>query len=468
MDTTSKSPGFKVFAFAWAMAGLLHQLSFPDWRWHDPKGVILSLLVLFVLQKPSAWQRFLLFVAFDWISVGIEFPEHPNHIVFSWLLNGCILTSFALVAYRNKGVSGYNLGSAWFEAFAPWARVMLCILYWFTFFHKLNYSYLDLDWSCGARLHLEINERIPVLPTAPWAQYVAAYGTLIIELILPFLLIINRTRAVAIIFGMLFHGLLALHPHVGLFSFSATMIALYTTLLPAAVAEDLKPMTWLPRIWNLALGGLLIGVVIWALRGWLPVRLNLDEKVAHLWKLGMLTYYSYLGFCLLLIGKTTLKYWKTIQLPQGTLATYPVLGVFSVILFINGIGPYFGLRTQSSFSMFSNLHTENGVSNHVIMPSGIQFTNWQSDLVEIIDTNDDELLFARDRNLLVVFLELRRVRSGNRPDFWVRFVHNGKEETFDKTKPDTYACLPPLNFLGKRYFFFRPVDKDPFKVGCKH
>ena len=38
--------------------------------------------------------------------------------------------------------------------------------------------------------------------------------------------------------------------------------------------------------------------------------------------------------------------------------------------------------------MFSNLQTENGRTNHLIVPAGIQITNWQYDLVEIIDSSD--------------------------------------------------------------------------------
>ncbi|MEJ1239186.1 HTTM domain-containing protein [Chryseolinea sp. T2] len=467
MNKSSQSAGFTIFAFTWALAGLFHQLSFDNWRWHDPKGIILSLAILPVLLKPSSWQRFLVYLLIDWISVGIAFPEHPNHIVFSWVLNACILTSFVIVAIRNKGDFNSDFASQWFAAFVPWARVMVCILYWFTFFHKVNVSFLNPECSCGARLHLDITERIPFLPTALWAQYLAMYGTLIIELAIPFVLLINRTRLLAILGGLLFHGILALHGHIGIFSFSATIFALYTTFFSSALAADLKPPEWMTKIWRLILALFLLGVLLWTLRGLVPA-LRLDDALRHITKLGFLGFYMYLLLCLVLFGQSALKFRKSEQAMEGQLSAYPVLAIFPIIASVNGLGPYFGLRTESSYSMFSNLHTEGGVSNHLLMPSNMQITNWQKDLVEIVDTNDPDLLTARDHGDLVVYLELRRIRSREVPDFWVIFRRNGKEETYYESRPETHDILPKMNLLAGRYFYFRPVGQNPLKERCKH
>ena len=156
------STEFSLFAFTWAMAGLIHQLSFTDWRWYEVKGIVLSATILWVLFKPSSWQRFAVFLVVDFISVAITFPLHPNHIVFSWVVNGTLLAALIMVVSQDR--TGTNLSTRWYDAFAPWLRIELCILYFFTVFHKLNVSYFDLDWSCAARMHLEIIERIPILP----------------------------------------------------------------------------------------------------------------------------------------------------------------------------------------------------------------------------------------------------------------------------------------------------------------
>jgi hypothetical protein len=117
--------------------------------------------------------------------------------------------------------------------------------------------------------------------------------------------------------------------------------------------------------------------------------------------------------------------------------------------------------------MFSNLQTENGMTNHLIMPSGIQITNWQYDVVEIIDSNEPGLIQLRDNGLLVIYLELRRRRTIAASDFWVTFRRNGKDETFDMKRPETYSALPALNPLAKRYFYFRSIDRDPRQARCQ-
>jgi hypothetical protein len=82
--------------------------------------------------------------------------------------------------------------------------------------------------------------------------------------------------------------------------------------------------------------------------------------------------------------------------------------------------------------MFSNLHTENGVTNHLIMPSGIQLTNWQYDAVD-----------------------------------WVTFRRDGKNETFDMKRPETYSTLEPLGPVANHYFYFRSFGKHPLREACQ-
>ena len=457
-----------MFAFAWATAGLFHQLSFTDWRWYSIKGIILSFAVLLVLSKPSSWQRFAVFLVIDWLSVALASPIHPNHIVFSWIVNGTVLAALLMVGVKNKGISDNDFASKWYSAFAPWVRIELCMLYFFTVFHKLNVSYFDLDWSCAVTMHVEINDRIPLLPDADWAKYASVYGTLIIETAIPLLLIFRRTRVGGVFLGMLFHGLLALHPHQGLFSFSATMAALFTVFLPVTIAEALKPNDRFLKVWRWVLFVLGTLVVLWSFRTLLPPSLHLEDKLAEHWRVGFAAYYLYLATGLTLFIRSLQNKQHRLQFSEGTWRSHMMLIAFPLLLFVNGVGPYIGLRTQTSFSMFSNLHTENGMCNHLIVPSGIQITNWQYDLVEIIDSNDSGLISTRNKGLLEVYLDLRRIRTIAGPDFWVTFRRDGKNETFDMTKAQTYNILPELGGLAKRYFYFRPVERDPTKVKCKH
>ena len=462
-----QSLGFNLFAFTWAVAGLIHQLSFTDWRWYHVEGLVLSAATLWVLFKPSSWQRFAFFLVVDWASVAWKFPVHPNHIIFSWVVNGTLLA--ALLAVVRKRSEDTDVTARWYEVFAPWLRIELCMLYFFTVFHKLNISYFDLDWSCAARMHLDIIDRIPLLPAAEWAQQFAIYGTLIIETGIPLLLLFGPTRAAGVILGMLFHGLLALHTHIGLFSFSSVMMSLFTVFLPSGAVAAFHPPKFLGKLWSWGLYGMGVILLLWVIRKLLPTGLRLDEALSEKWKVGFLFYYGYLGVALVVFIQSLKTARHEIQGPgQGKWRSCLPLIAFPLMLLFNGFGPYIGLRTETSFSMFSNLQTENGRTNHLIVPAGIQMTTWQYDLVEIIDSSDPELNSARDNALFVVYLDLRRVRTTAVSNFWVKFRRNGNIETFDMTRSETYETLPPLGFLAERYFYFRPVDRDPMKVKCKH
>jgi hypothetical protein len=466
-ETNEQPAGFRLFAFTWAVACLFHQLSFTDWRWHSVQGIALTASILWVLFKPSSWRRFAVMLIVDWVCISWAFPYHPNHIVFSWILSGTMLTAL-LIVLRQDASEG-DLASRWFRAFAPWLRIELCLLYFFTVFHKLNGSYFELDWSCAAKMHREISDWMPLLPGAKWAQYAAIYGTLIIETAIPLLLLFGRTRVAGVILGMLFHGLLALHPHPGLFSFSSLMTACFTAFIPFRTAASLMPSERFQNVWRQGLWVVTALYGLWIIRSWLPSWLSPEEYLQHISRVGFFAYHTYLFVGLFMFVRSIQKRQHEIQSQaEGTWVAYPFVLIFPLLLSVNGFGPYLGLRTQTSFSMFSNLHTENGVNNHLIVPSGIQLTRWQYDVVEIIDSSDPDLISARDNDFLIVFLDLRRRRSVEPPDWWVTFRRNGRVETFDAAKPETHGVLLPLGPLARRYFFFRPVERDPGHVRCKH
>jgi hypothetical protein len=51
----------------------------------------------------------------------------------------------------------------------------------------------------------------------------------------------------------------------------------------------------------------------------------------------------------------------------------------------NGVTPYLGLKTVANYSMFSNLRTEGGQSNHLLIPAGQFFlAEYQTDLVRVV------------------------------------------------------------------------------------
>jgi len=69
-------------------------------------------------------------------------------------------------------------------------------------------------------------------------------------------------------------------------------------------------------------------------------------------------------------------------------STLRQVGVVTLVLAaLNGACPYLGLKTQSTWSLFSNLHVEGGVSNHLLLPASLQPFGYASDCVTVTRTN---------------------------------------------------------------------------------
>ena len=55
-------------------------------------------------------------------------------------------------------------------------------------------------------------------------------------------------------------------------------------------------------------------------------------------------------------------------------------------LLLFGLTSYFGLRTAGNFSMYSNLRTEAGRSNHLVLGDNqLKWASYQDDVVRIVD-----------------------------------------------------------------------------------
>jgi len=64
-----------------------------------------------------------------------------------------------------------------------------------------------------------------------------------------------------------------------------------------------------------------------------------------------------------------------------------VVYAFPAVLFVSA-APYLGLKTESPIAMFSNLHTEGGISNHLLFSQPPYLFDYQSKVVKVLDTNN--------------------------------------------------------------------------------
>ncbi|HEV2819506.1 MAG TPA: hypothetical protein VGW11_03270, partial [Solirubrobacteraceae bacterium] len=125
--------------------------------------------------------------------------------------------------------------------------------------------------------------------------------------------------------------------------------------------------------------------------------------------------------------------------------------VFAVgigLLVLNGLSPYLGLKTESSFTMFSNLKTEGGYWNHAFIPEAVKVFPYQDQLVRVTDSNDPVLERRSGGQTLIVRFELERYLR-LRPQTRATFVAvDGDRETTRTARPSA-AGSPATPLLDK-------------------
>jgi hypothetical protein len=117
--------------------------------------------------------------------------------------------------------------------------------------------------------------------------------------------------------------------------------------------------------------------------------------------------------------------------------------------------------------MFSNLQTEGGVANHVLIPDALQQTMWQQELASVVTSDDSGLDTIANRHHRIPILELSRRIRESKAGYSTMFLYKGKEYTCLSGDTESMNVLPEINALGRRYLYFRSVGPDPATVPCQ-
>jgi hypothetical protein len=130
----------------------------------------------------------------------------------------------------------------------------------------------------------------------------------------------------------------------------------------------------------------------------------------------------------------------------------PAMIVLPIAVFVNGIMPYVGLKTETSWAMFSNLRTEGDRSNHWLVPASAQVFDLQRDLVQVTRSSDGFLQQLATRHQLIPYFEIRR-----RPAAAVSYLRGGVETAFNRASDDPrFSRTAP--WVQRKLLRFRPVD----------
>jgi hypothetical protein len=448
-----RSLQFSLFAFLLALAILFHQARLGDWEVLSAHLAV-SLSAIFVLLRPSSVPRLLAMLAIQLVSMAIDMPLVVNH----WLLLG--LTTIGLgvalgVAAIRRRPWLSDSGEI-YRRIAPAVRIQVVLVYLFAVLAKLNTDFLDPALSCASQMSQDLLTGVPLGLYAGWQDGPAIAGTLLIEALLPLGLLMRRTRVAAVIAGGTFHTVLAVAGHI---PFSGFAFAFYALFLPDDLPQRARTLlAQSPRLREVASRAgraaasraafpVLGGAWVLTAAGW---TYGPDAISVGLARGSVVLFVAYATILGLILALCLRQGGPGAYGPGPFRLAHPIWAIAPVLVVLNAATPYLGLKTQSAFTMYSNLQTEKGHWNHVLVPEAVRVFDLQDDSVEIVRSNDERLAQAARDGTRYVPRELRRyVRE--RPGVRVSFRRAG--EPVRTLKAD--GAAPPL--LERKLLLFRDI-----------
>lgn len=422
----------EIFATFFALFSVFHFFNYAfEYQRFPPSWDMFLVLgaAIFTFFRPSSARMLFGLMLVSTVSTIVQAPAHSNHtMVRSAALLGYWLSFFVAMA-RNDRVSLV------FERFAPSGCAALLVMYFFGIFHKINTDFLNPASSCAMALWHQMPRPLSLLD-GPAIEYMAIYGTFVIEGAIVIALLSSRLRHVGIAAGIAFHLLLSLSGYAMYISFTMLALALHTLFLNEKAARSIldSRLVCLVRrklaepIYKL----LVLSFIIW---------LAAFAFAGNYTSASLAAFPLILPFCW-----AVLRYGGA---PGAYVARWQTLSVgvlVGALFFINCSLPYAGLKTAQAVNMFANLRLEAGQSNHLI------FTGDRRPFGYL-----DDVAVVEGATMGVVYYDLLSWLERN-PGKSVTFEMNGetfRDQTAGTLARDIEETLHPRWF--RKWFHFQPV-----------
>jgi len=400
---------FGLFVLLFALSLILHQLWWDGFEVRSPHFIVI-LAAFWAALRPTSVIRFLAMLGAEVAAVALDMPNVGSHTLLVLISGACVIVYVGGTVARTRRLP---TAGALFERIAPFLAVQLLLVYVAAAVAKMNTGFFDTTVSCAA----SISSRLPWAHLSvfrgSWMVMASIWITVLVEVALPILLTVRRSRRLGLVLGLAFHAVLGLAGNV---PFSALALALYVVFLPtdtpsrvrALVADRPALRRGASRLvraggscaaFAVAVGGWFVGTaLVTHVPGTRPALLSWGTSLFLVW--------AFAGGILLVVTSTR----QGTQLP--TSRALRVRGsVFSaglILLVINSLSPYLGLKTESSMTMFSNLHTEAGHWNHLFIPEAVRVFGYQDHPLRIVDSDNPSLEASTEDGVRLVPFELDR------------------------------------------------------------
>jgi hypothetical protein len=358
-------------------------------------------------------------------------PFTGNH----WLVAGLVALAVILTGARPQRLF-------------PAARLIVLVFYLFAAFAKLNTGFFDPTVSCAvfyANQSLASFDLPTVSSASSWAL-IPIWSSVLIELSIPVLLMIRRTRYFGVLLGSVFHVAISVDLAQHFYDFTAVLIPLFVLFLPSAALVSLGDLF---RRLKVPTGGAIFAIAalvsLVVLSNLTPNRLSAEVlqrvpfvlwiPVAVVWLLALVR----------------------VKAPGESLAWHPGWGSTAVVLAVlNGLTPYTEVKTAYGFNMYANLRTAGGETNHLILSGTLPIRDGYEDPVEIIASTDPGLEAYRELDLLVAYPQLRRYLV-ERPNTSLSYSRGGSLEVVESAGAEPEFTDPGPWWW--RYFPLRALDQ---------
>jgi hypothetical protein len=434
--------------------------------WPASASVQIALLIMCCagILLPRLWPVLIINSFVYALSYYAKSPVASNNQTTSFFVSVVILAgaSVALVAWlRDRNI---DWREALFSAISGPGRWLLAILYFWGIYHKINTDFLNPEVSCAVVLYATLAVDFD-LENWRLGQYGAIYATFVIEATAMILLFSPRYKRIGMIVGIPFHIIIGWTGYAFYKDFSTIVLVMYAMFLPAsalrAAVDDAARWTG-SRARAASLGraalfaGLIAFLIVAGVAG--DIHRAVPTHSGFVWAF---TVYALLFYAFVVFYTP----WKAPGDPMWDFAIRPVwLSLVPVIFFLNGASPYLGLKTESSIAMFSNLHTEDHQTNHLLTGQLPFAASYQNDTVRILGSNSPEFdqRFANDGRTWVRYQFDALI--ARRPGLEVAIAHNGVTTNTAEGWTNTFTAAP--KWLRK-YLVFKPIDYERPKV-CTH
>ena len=468
-----------LFSVLWALAAALHHLEAQPLA-----GIPLYPFVILLFLYPERIWAIASFSLAHAALLSFDLPAAANHSVLALLVDACLLIG-CVRALRSENAE--SRGRRLWDSVQGPIKATVAAVYFFAVFHKLNSSYFDPDVSCATTqvakmFELHGFER----PTSLSVFGFNIYLTLILEILIIVFLLWPRFSHVGALIGLLFHTAVG---WAQFFDFATVVFALYLFFLPWDGIQ--RNISRIPRWAHACFVGGLVGLsatsfffhgirrssVVFDWPGW---SLQADTLICLFWTL--------MVWPILLPVFSRANVWQGDRRWTGA----PLAWLIPVIALVNGATSYLGLKTVANYSMFSNLRTEGGQTNHFLVPAGRFFLgDYQGDLarvdfIEGVPREEFPLLvklaggkrwvrrnsrWVREvPDARVPFMELRRTlqlwRGLGFTMVSIAYERNGELYEIENAFSDP-ELMRPLSFWERKLMAFRAVQDDGEQSECR-